>query len=179
MNLVYSKWSEYSSCTKTCGEGEQSRTRTCIGGICSRASSSDLIETKVCSENDCTILTSWNDWASCSVTCGEGLRIRTRECNQGCTDVPADNLRQEEICHEIDCPALCFRVESNCQASGSKQAKISFWHNNVKIDNIEAGFKEFEHCFPSNSFDVEKDRIKLHINGEPWSTNGVRFINIF
>ena len=74
---------------------------------------------------------------------------------------------------------ICFRVESNCQASGSIQAKISFWHNNVKIDNIEAGFKEFEHCFSSNSFDVENDLIKLHINGDPWSTYGVRFKNIF
>lgn len=50
---VYSDWSAYSSCSKTCGSGEQSRTRVCEGGICSLANPSDLIETTSCNEQDC------------------------------------------------------------------------------------------------------------------------------
>ena len=51
--LVYSSWDVYSQCSKTCGDGQRTRERTCIGGICSRATSQDLIETEVCNEGAC------------------------------------------------------------------------------------------------------------------------------
>ena len=53
MLSVYSSWSEYSSCSKTCDGGEQSRTRECVGGTCSLATSDDLIETQSCNELAC------------------------------------------------------------------------------------------------------------------------------
>ena len=52
-NSVYSDWSVFSSCSKTCGGGEQSRTRECEGGICSFANPGDLIETQACNEQAC------------------------------------------------------------------------------------------------------------------------------
>ena len=51
--LVYSTWGSYSECSTTCGNGEKTRSRTCIGGICSLATSSDLIQTDICNEGDC------------------------------------------------------------------------------------------------------------------------------
>lgn len=51
--LVFSEWTEYSSCTTTCGEGSKTRTRTCIGGICSRAAEADLTEISSCNERGC------------------------------------------------------------------------------------------------------------------------------
>ena len=51
--LVYSSWDVYSQCSKTCGDGQRTRERTCIGGICSRATSQDLIETEVCNQGPC------------------------------------------------------------------------------------------------------------------------------
>ena len=53
INSVYSDWSVFSSCSKTCGGGEQSRTRECEGGICSFANPGDLIETQACNEQAC------------------------------------------------------------------------------------------------------------------------------
>ena len=50
---VYSEWSEYSSCSATCGEGFKTRRRRCIGGICSRATESDLSETTNCNKTGC------------------------------------------------------------------------------------------------------------------------------
>ena len=51
--LVYSNWSEYSSCSTTCGSGQKTRHRQCIGGICSRATDADLSETDSCYNQDC------------------------------------------------------------------------------------------------------------------------------
>ena len=51
--LVFSSTGEHSECSKSCGDGTKTRARTCIGGICSRATSEDLIETVVCNEGDC------------------------------------------------------------------------------------------------------------------------------
>ena len=53
--LVYSTWGSYSECSTTCGNGEKTRSRTCIGGICSLATSSDLIQTDICNEGDCKL----------------------------------------------------------------------------------------------------------------------------
>ena len=53
MHSVYSGWSVYSSCSKTCGGGEQSRTRECVGGTCSLATSDDLEQTQTCNLQDC------------------------------------------------------------------------------------------------------------------------------
>ena len=103
---VYSKWSEYSSCSKTCGQGEHSRTRDCVGGICSKATSNDMIETKSCMDKECTVLSTWGDWNSCSVTCGPGEQTRLRTCDQGCDDVPNQDLIDKQSCQDKVCTVL-------------------------------------------------------------------------
>ena len=50
---VWSSWGDFSQCSKFCGDGKKTRERTCIGGICSRATSQDLIDTDNCYELDC------------------------------------------------------------------------------------------------------------------------------
>ena len=104
--LVYSNWSEYSSCSKTCGNGEHSRTRECVGGICSLATSDDKIETKSCMDKECIILSEWSEWSGCSVTCGPGLQTRSRTCNQGCDDDLTNELEETQSCNLVDCPGI-------------------------------------------------------------------------
>ncbi len=52
-HLVYSTWSEYSSCTKTCGGGEELRTRECVDGTCSLATQDDVSQTQSCNAEAC------------------------------------------------------------------------------------------------------------------------------
>ena len=58
---VYSDWTGW-SCSTTCGQGTATRTRSCTGGICSRAT--DLIETSVCNEGGCKYLTQYATYRS-------------------------------------------------------------------------------------------------------------------
>jgi len=51
---VLSLWTDWSSCSLTCGSGEQTRTRTCDQN-CDGVSSDDLSETQDCNESDCPV----------------------------------------------------------------------------------------------------------------------------
>ena len=50
----------------------------------------------------------WEDWSTCSLTCGNGTRYRTRRCDDpeptnGGMECVGNNI-QEEICNEEPCP---------------------------------------------------------------------------
>ncbi|CAG2238718.1 THBS1 [Mytilus edulis] len=74
------------SCSMTCGNGTIYRNRTCNnpspsdgGKICQGVDN----ESSVCNLGDCPVDGHWGLWSSvrCSVTCGNGIGIRTRRCD--------------------------------------------------------------------------------------------------
>ncbi|XP_022795633.1 uncharacterized protein LOC111334203 [Stylophora pistillata] len=86
----YSAWSEFSSCTLTCGDGKQYRTRTCTrpspqyGGFNCSTLGPELEEVD-CNENPCPIdgrYSGWSDYSECSTSCGTGTKTRTRTCTE-------------------------------------------------------------------------------------------------
>ncbi|XP_068069199.1 adhesion G protein-coupled receptor B3 isoform X4 [Danio rerio] len=77
------EWSQWSSCSVTCGQGSQVRTRTCVSPYGSHCSG-PLRESRVCNNTaPCPVHGSWEEWSPwslCSFTCGRGHRTRTRIC---------------------------------------------------------------------------------------------------
>ena len=51
--LVFSAWGQYSSCSETCGNGNKVRSRECISGVCSLATTTELTESEACYEGHC------------------------------------------------------------------------------------------------------------------------------
>ena len=50
------------------------------------------------------VFSSWNNWSSCSLTCGSGEQTRARTCDQNCDDIQNEYLSETQSCNDIDCP---------------------------------------------------------------------------
>jgi len=77
----WSKWSQWSTCTKTCDSGTRERSRLC-SGTCS----GDIREIQPCETIPChpTGWAQWSEWNDCSKTCGGGVQFRERTCADLC-----------------------------------------------------------------------------------------------
>ena len=85
---VFDNWSEWSSCSDTCGGGFRKKTRNCVeiseDGRRSRSLFDDnpcrgpLEVIEECNQQACPEWTDWSDWTECSKTCGGGHRRKFR-----------------------------------------------------------------------------------------------------
>ncbi|VDI58963.1 Hypothetical predicted protein [Mytilus galloprovincialis] len=88
VNGGWSIWSIWSACTVTCEYGTQRRIRICNnpapagGGQSCQGSDTN---SQTCNANICPPVNGgwsiWSEWGMCTVTCGDGTRIKTRSCN--------------------------------------------------------------------------------------------------
>uniref|UniRef100_A0A673FS85 Brain-specific angiogenesis inhibitor 1-like n=1 Tax=Sinocyclocheilus rhinocerous TaxID=307959 RepID=A0A673FS85_9TELE len=79
-------WSSWSVCSMSCGEGLQSRSRSCMTSTYSTQCTGPLRENRPCNNTAaCPVNGAWDEWAPwslCSSTCGRGYRDRVRTCKQ-------------------------------------------------------------------------------------------------
>ncbi|XP_069815842.1 SCO-spondin-like [Dendropsophus ebraccatus] len=105
-------WTSWSSCSASCGEGTQTRSRQCDrpapqnGG---RHCVGDHRQRRPCRGPACPELDPWSEWSSwspCSMTCGGGEQIRVRECRYHECEGKAIQSRMcnNHVCLDIGCP---------------------------------------------------------------------------
>jgi hypothetical protein len=78
---VYSEWSPWSLCSKSCGGGSQARNRTILLQPTGSSCSAPFNQTTVCNTHPCTVdcvVTDYGAWSPCSVVCGGGTQYRVR-----------------------------------------------------------------------------------------------------
>ncbi|XP_050402106.1 coadhesin-like [Patella vulgata] len=107
---VESKWSNWGTCSVSCGDGVNGRQRVCIGPFHGGLDCQNPLEERgTCNERPCPVDGEWGpwaDWESCDVSCGGGKQNRKRTCNTplhgglSCIGVPIDT----RTCNEDECP---------------------------------------------------------------------------
>uniref|UniRef100_G5E792 G-protein coupled receptors family 2 profile 1 domain-containing protein n=1 Tax=Loxodonta africana TaxID=9785 RepID=G5E792_LOXAF len=80
----WNEWSSWSTCSASCSQGRQQRTRECNGPSYGGAEcQGHWVETRDCFLQQCPVDGKWQAWAawgSCSTTCGGGSQRRERAC---------------------------------------------------------------------------------------------------
>ncbi|XP_078352100.1 thrombospondin-2-like [Oculina patagonica] len=114
VNGGWSDFGDWGECSAACGPGQQERSRTCSnpspsngGAQCSGSNK----ETRECNNGPCAVDGGWSDfgeWGECSVTCGGGIKERTRTCTNpppahGGKDCVGNN-KEEQECNTDPCP---------------------------------------------------------------------------
>ncbi|XP_048080805.2 hemicentin-1 isoform X4 [Ursus arctos] len=110
----WSEWSPWEECTRSCGRGNQTRTRTCnnpsaqYGG---RPCEGNAVEIIMCNIRPCPVpgaWSTWQPWSACSESCGKGTQIRTRLCNNPPPSFDGSYCdgaeTQMQVCNERHCP---------------------------------------------------------------------------
>ncbi|XP_063682344.1 A disintegrin and metalloproteinase with thrombospondin motifs adt-1-like [Bolinopsis microptera] len=114
VNGDWSTFGIWSRCSKTCGGGNQTRSRNCsnptpaFGG---KDCTGDSIQTQDCNTNPCPLNGGWSgfeSWSACSKECGGGAKIRTRNC---ANPIPAyggikcpGTGSESQVCNNNPCP---------------------------------------------------------------------------
>jgi hypothetical protein len=89
VDCVLSEWTEWSSCSQTCGTGKHTRERHVatparFGGRQCDDRRSARFEQEACPGGACAshgVWSGWAAWSYCSLTCGRGTRTRSRRCD--------------------------------------------------------------------------------------------------
>ncbi|KAM9306065.1 SCO-spondin-like, partial [Gastrophryne carolinensis] len=116
----WSEWTPWSECSATCNGGFQNRYRFCPDplpyGSRTPCEGPERQE-QPCNLEPCSESGQWSEWSSwtdCTKSCGEGVRSRTRKCNNpsplGGGDFCEGRSTEVEPCQHAPCPAL------NCSA---------------------------------------------------------------
>nr|XP_026692083.1 A disintegrin and metalloproteinase with thrombospondin motifs adt-1-like isoform X2 [Ciona intestinalis] len=105
----WSNWSAWSQDCPSCGAGTRTKTRSCTNGVVGDPGcDGSATMTGSCPNNPCSS-GSWGDyqqWSTCTVSCGGGTRTRTRSCNGGSVGsigCPGEES-QTEPCNTYNCP---------------------------------------------------------------------------
>lgn len=164
IDCEWDEWGEWDTCSKTCGGGEQSRSRLikvreAFGGVPCPGNSTEV---RPCAEDDCPVPIdcewgAYGNWTQCSKSCGGGTQIATREIaiqalngGQQC-DGTNTNL---QLCNEFPCPINCLwndfsawsECDKDCDGGKHHRTRTVYQEEQFGGEPCEGGEREEEAC---------------------------------
>ena len=129
VNGRWTDFGDWSDCSKKCGVGTQTRTRSCTnptpqhGG---KECEGDSTETQECNTHRCPVGGGWTDfgdWSDCSKECGVGTQTRARSCTNPTPEHGG-----------LDCTGSSAETK-NCKTDScpSKILNLSTYHVSIQI----------------------------------------------
>eukprot|EP00079_Xenopus_tropicalis_P024320 XP_012816895.1 PREDICTED: hemicentin-1 [Xenopus tropicalis] len=111
---MWGPWQSWGACTKTCWKGTKMRVRLCNNptpspdGLPCEGQDTQM---QICGDRQCPVdgkWSAWGSWTSCSLSCGGGLRQRTRACSNPAPQYGGHkcegNEHENEMCNADLCP---------------------------------------------------------------------------
>ena len=114
VDCVVGAFSEWSSCTKTCGTGFHTRKRTASTATAAGGAACPLLtDVRQCATGPCPfhcVVSAWSSWAACSQSCGTGgtqsrTRVVVSHAEHGGYVCPS--LKSAQACNTVACPVDC------------------------------------------------------------------------
>jgi len=99
-----SDWTAWDDCSKDCGGGTQTRSRT-ITSNPSNSPCGALNDSQGCNTQACPCqLSDWTAWGDCSKDCGGGTQTRSRTVVSNPSNVECGALTNSQVCNTQACP---------------------------------------------------------------------------
>nr|XP_043901345.1 SCO-spondin [Solea senegalensis] len=151
-NCTWTEWGEWSSCSRSCGVGQQQRIRTFLSPGSSGSWCEDILggnqEQRFCNIRPCRVdggWSRWSPWSRCDKRCGGGRSIRTRSCSspppknggkncegeknqvKPCNTRPCDEKGcppgQEFVSCANQCPQRCSDLQQGIECQGNSECQ--------------------------------------------------------
>lgn len=156
----WSPFSDWSTCSASCGVGMQVRNRICSSPVPQfngRECDGEAFEVKHCNEGICSQLISspaatspatatalatewslWSEWGECTAACGSGFKSRTRKCLTG--NCAGENIEFQQ-CEGRHCEAR-LEEEKSYRWYLNPQARVDKYQATASISSSSSSSQE-------------------------------------
>jgi len=176
VNCVVNSWGAWSKCSKGCGSGLQTRSRSVKvqsqhgGTKCPALKATQKCNTHGCPVN--CVVNSWGAWSKCSKGCGGGLQTRSRsvkvQSKNGGQKCPA--VSESKKCNTHGCKPACKGPSKSTKDAGYPD-KYRGWYD------VQGCGKCQDYCrwVGCNPWQAKKYPSKCKSGGDPAKNRSMRF----